>query len=787
MNRLVVFRIAIILLFAGLTARLWDLQMSQGQVLADEATARRQQEVFERPLRGEIFASDGTTRLAESQPSYTVAVRPSQLPRAEKDQQRLFARLDDMLSITGTLVLSPTEELRYVAGLREGIEAVIGPMPLNVLETPILTATVPVSRSIDAFTLTQQYTDTLRYQSHTQALVQAADLPAYQTVPVSTTQSLDLALLIKENAVSLPGVVVERDFQRYYPRSAEVPSLSHLLGYIGPVDQCDIVHHNPRRYWEGLYNPSVLTDCGLTEADLPADDGGLRYMLTDRIGKDGLERTYEDELRGQLGKYQVDVDVHQREVSERQVLHPNQPGLNLVLTIDYELQRKSEEILKKWIAEAERRRVTSGPPAKPGLPDKRAYSPIEAGVAVAIEVNTGRVLAMVSWPSFDNNIFNRRRTEAEVEPLYHGRYPQAINQTIAGLFPPGSTWKQVSASAAMEGGVIGPDTKIHDPGALFVKNKYFEADPKFDQRFPNSFGGDRGFIDVREALRYSSNIFFESVMGGTRDVRNLPESDKIDGLDETGEKLASMARGYGFGSPTGIPLPGESAGVVPSKSWKAALDTPLGREPWTTGDTYNFAIGQGNLLVTPLQLAVASAAVANNGTLYQPQLVKAFTDASGTVVREVAPVPNRQVPVAPNFLQVIREGMRLSVTSGFNTCARADMSGLEIAGKTGTAEYPEVIDPTKIEYDPENIRIRSHAWFAGFAPYDNPQIEVVVLVEGAGDMGDGSATLTVPAVTEIMQAYFGVAPAPESFGPVPPYNLPCHPEQPGTSSASRNP
>jgi penicillin-binding protein 2 len=360
MNRLVVFRIAILLLFASLTARLWDLQMSQGKVLSDEATARRQQEVFERPLRGEIFASDGTTRLAESLPSYTIAVRPNQLPTAAEDQQRLFARLDDMLAITGTLVLSPTEELRYVAGLWEGIESVIGPMPPDVLQSPILTATVPISRSVDAFLLTRQFTDTLRYESRTQVTVQSADLPAYQTVPVSTTQSLELALLIKENAVSLPGVVVERDFRRHYPRSAEVPSLSHLLGYIGPADQCDIVRRNPQRYWDGLYPASILSDCGLDEDDLAPEDAELRYMLTDRIGKDGLERAYEDELRGQLGKYQVDVDVHQREVSERRVLQPTDPGLNLVLTIDFELQRKTEEILKKWLAEAERRRVTSG-------------------------------------------------------------------------------------------------------------------------------------------------------------------------------------------------------------------------------------------------------------------------------------------------------------------------------------------------------------------------------------------------------------------------------------------
>ena len=219
-----------------------------------------------------------------------------------------------------------------------------------------------------------------------------------------------------------------------------------------------------------------------------------------------------------------------------------------------------------------------------------------------------------------------------------------------------------------------------------------------------------------------------------------------------------------------------TAGVVPSKSWKAGLDTPLGREPWSTGDTYNFAIGQGNLLVTPLQLAVASAAVANNGTLYQPQLVKAFTDANGTVVqRDSRPCVNGQVPVSERNLQVIREGMRLSVTSGFNTCARADMSGVEIAGKTGTAEYPEVIDPTKIEYDPENIRIRSHAWFAGFAPYDNPQIEV----RGAGGrrrryerrLGDNGGA---GGDRDHAGIFWCDTPRRRAFTPVPPYNLPCH-------------
>jgi penicillin-binding protein 2 len=772
-NRFVVFRLAIVLLFCVLSSRLWDLQMTQGQQLADEATALTRQTVFERPLRGEIFASDGTTVLAESLPAYTIAIRPNQLPD-EDERQMLFARLNDMLLMTATLTLSPTDELRYVPGLREGIESISGPLPENVLDTPVFTATVPVSRSVDALKLTEQFTQTLRYRSPIATLVATTDVPRYQTLAISTTRSLDLARTVKENAVSLPGVVVERDYQRNYPHSAEIRSLSHLLGYIGPADKCAIMANNPPRYWkDSLYFAADMEECGLTDADLAALNGDLRYLLSDRIGRDGVERSYEDVLRGDLGEYQMDVDVYQRQVSERRALRQTASGENLVLSIDYNLQKKTEEILRKWIAEAERRRATFPAPAK-GKPDPKTYPPIEAGVAIALEVNTGRVLSMVSWPSFDNNIFNRRRTQDEVQPLYNGKYPQAINRNIAGLFPPGSTWKQISGSAALANGTIGPNTTVHDPGRLLVKNQYFEDDPTKDQVFPNSFGGDRGYIDIREALRMSSNVFFESVMGGTRFVRNLPDNEKIDGLDPSAEKLAEMARAYGFGKPTGIPLPGEYSGVVPSKSWKAELETSLAREPWSIGDTYNFAIGQGHLLVTPLQLAVASAAVANGGTLYQPQLVRSFTDETGQTVAEVEPEVTGQVPVAPEHLQAIREGMRLSVLTGPNVCARPDISGLEIAGKTGTAEYPEAIDPAKLEYDPDNIRIRSHSWFVGFAPYDNPQIEVLVLIEGSGDLYDGSATLTVPAVTEIMQAYFDTTPPQASLEPIKDYKQACH-------------
>lgn len=427
------------------------------------------------------------------------------------------------------------------------------------------------------------------------------------------------------------------------------------------------------------------------------------------------------------------------------------------MTIDAQLQYQTERILRNWIDESERRRQA--------MPDrfayKRNYDPIRSGVAIVVEVKTGRILAMVNWPAYDNNIWDPARS-AELQELFFPRDPEKqkelarlslqTNRAISGQYPPGSTLKQFDAAIALQQGVIAENTTIRDPGRLLVEDQYV---PGVVYQYVNASSRDNGKIDVRQALKVSSNIFFMSVAGGNREnVINLkPEDQTI----EKGLGISTLAEGlgwFGFGEPTGVRLRGEEAGRVPTPAWKQRVL----RSAWTTGDTYNAAIGQGNLEVTPLQLVMASAAIANDGWLYRPQIVRAITDTNGNVIREVQPELIRRIPIDPKHFQVVREGMRLSVTEGPNIAARDQCSGLSIAGKTGTAEFgPLITIPAPDGRGTREVR-QSHAWFVGFAPYDDPEIEVLVLVEGAGDMNDGSATIAVPAVTQIMQAYFGVTP-----------------------------
>jgi penicillin-binding protein 2 len=885
MNRIVASRIAILLVFVALIGRLYQLQLvdteaSRFRSATEQLTTRY---LPVRPLRGEIYAADGKTLLAESVPIYTVALRPATLDQAapigSPERAMVFAQLSHMIGITTTLTISPSLVLEQQPGLREALNNDIGatllaqakpqsrlqPLELTLppelgaaagelirrhsayvslqhrraagseidptvrrdldaalagiggalqisntlvispgsrlredaqlqadlrqllgdqiartIGDPVqlnwLTLDVPPKQGLAAFRLSQIFSQTLSVQNPLADQVDNSNIPGYQTLTLKRGINRDVAMVLRENSPSLPGVVVEEDYRRVYPLSNEIQSLSHLLGYIGLVDSCDLVAENPARSWTSALVESIgnVPQCGFIAKPIdPLILEQPRYLRDDRIGRIGIEGSYEEELRGELGFDAVMIDIRGRPVRAPQSIQPVRNGYNLVMTIDVPFQRQVEQILRNWITEGENRRLAQN---GPNQFKRDEYAPIRAGAAVVMEVKTGRILAMASWPSYDNNIWDASRS-AELVAFLNPADPDKqkelaemaplTNRAIAGLYPVGSTLKQFDALIAMQKGIIGPTTQIRDPGKIIIEDQFVAG--QFYE-YPNSTPRDNEWIDVSEALKVSSNVFFMAIAGGNKDrVVNLTDEEKT---IEKGLQVQRLAEGlgwFGFGKSTGIDLAGESRGLVPTPAWKLQQK----REQWTTGDTYNMSIGQGNMLATPLQLVRAGAAVANNGYLYKPHLVQAIVDSSGNVVREITPTLESRLPIGdPAFYQVVREGMRRSITEGVNVAARDECSGLQIAGKTGTAEFGRAIlldngRNNRVEY-------QTHSWFVGYAPYDDPQIQVVVLSEGTGSLGDGSATIGVPSVTQIMQAYFKVTPP----DPLPPNclsNLPSLP------------
>mgnify|MGYP005654829199 FL=1 len=340
---------------------------------------------------------------------------------------------------------------------------------------------------------------------------------------------------------------------------------------------------------------------------------------------------------------------------------------------------------------------------------------------------------MVSLPTYDDNLFARGISQEDYERLSNDPNHPLMNHAISGVYPPGSTFKLVPAAAALEEGVVNRWTKLHCDGILWLPNERFPDDPKLAQPFycwVHEFGHGHGDLSIVAGIAVSCDIFFYQIGGGYRNFQGL-------GLD----RLVKYSQDFGYGELTGIDLAGESPGLVPDAKWKRLKWS----ETWTTGDTYNMTIGQGFVLATPLQVLNATAAVANGGTLYRPQIVYQVTDTEGNVVREFQPEVIRQLPISEENLDIVRQGMEGAVQWG--TAQWADLWEVSVAGKTGTAEYcdkyPDCLD--------EKGRIKTlHAWFTAYAPADDPEIAIVAFVYGGGQ----GAESAVPVAADIIRYYF---------------------------------
>lgn len=522
----------------------------------------------------------------------------------------------------------------------------------------------------------------------------------FTPVLIKTNVPRDIAFYLEERHLDFPGIQVGLEPVREY---VEGPLLAHILGYEG---------HIPREAF--------------------ADYQRQAYASTDQVGLAGLEYTFEGDLRGRKGRRYIEVDVAGREVKRLGDEAPV-PGNNLVLTIDTEFQRTVQTLLQR---------------AMRGVRSKQ-------GVAIVMDPRNGEILALVSLPTYDNNLFATGISVDDYTNLAQDPLHPLMNNAITGQFPPGSTFKLIPASAALQEKIIDPNTRITTPGVIWVPNKYFPDDPALAQPFYDWYKPGFGALAIREGLTVSSDVFFYKLAGGYTDF-------------ETGlgpERLSAYARMFGLGELTGIDLTGEAKGLVPDQTWKRKNIGDI----WTTGDTYNMAIGQGYLLATPLQVANYTAIVANGGTLYKPQLVHAVTDADGRIVRMIEPQVIRQVPIDPQHFAVVREGMRSAVTRG--TAARANLVDVTVAAKTGTAEF----------YGPKvNGHLPTHAWFTAFAPYENPQVVVTVFIAGGGEGSEVAA----PVVADILRTYFRLAPDSALAGTTQPIAPSVVVRPPTTSGAS---
>jgi penicillin-binding protein 2 len=480
----------------------------------------------------------------------------------------------------------------------------------------------------------------------------------FPTTPVTVAQDLthDQAVLLSVSETGMPGAALESVARREYLQPAEARSLSHVLGYEGRITEQD------------------LTDPAFKD-----------YAPADLSGKTGLEKQYEKVLRGQVGRRRVEVDALGRQKSVI-AEEKGDAGKNLVLSIDLDLQKTAEKALN----------------------DEMRATGKKRGSVIVTNPNTGEVLALVSEPSFDDNLFSRGISQADYSRLNddpdHPLFPRAI----AASLPSGSVFKPIMAAAAIDEHIVSTDTAFLSTGGLHLGQAFF----------PDWKAGGHGLTNLAKAIAESVNTYFYIIGGGWQGQAGL-------GV----KRITEYARKFGLGAPTGIDLPGEGAGFLPSEEWKLRVKG----ERWYLGDTYHLAIGQGDLLVTPLQINVMTMAVANGGTLMKPHLVNAVTATDGTR-SDMAPVVVARQIVSPAAISAVQAGMRQTVTAG---SARSLQSlPVHASAKTGTAQWNS-IKP-------------NHAWFTSYAPSEKPEIVVTVMIE---EGVEGSST-AAPVAKAILQHYF---------------------------------
>ena len=610
-RRFIAFGVTIIVIFSGLTARLYDLEIVRGDYYHQLSEQNRIVRLPVPAERGGIVDRSGYV-LARNIPGFAVSVIPVDLPRTREEE--LSQRLGSLLDVSSESVGADIRAQR----IRNPYE------PVRISKTPV---------------------------------------------------PREIALVVTERAELFPGVRVDPESIRFY---ADGTLYAPVIGYTGPITEQEL---------------ATLSASG--------------YLPDDDLGRTGIEDVYEQYLRGTYGWREIERDAAQREIKTLALQRPT-VGNTISLTIDDRLQKLIDGELRKGVEE-----------------DKFTQA-----VGVAMNPQNGEILAMVSIPGYDNNMFARGITQPELDALNADDRHPLVNKAIGDRYPAGSTFKMVTGLSALSEGTATRDTLVNVSASSFsVSGTTF-----FDWRAHGPLTFVTGFA-------HSSDIYFYTLAGGS------PMAPNVRGVGP--DAIAKYARMLGFGAPTGIDLPNENGGIMPDPQWKLATFD----EPWTIGNTYQEAIGQGFVAVTPLQLLNAYAAVANGGTLWQPHLLKQVTDSAGKNV----PIPawkSQKLDMTQENLRLLRESARRVVTIG-----HAYMPNLKIpiAGKTGTAEFGSSTGKDSAGRN----KLGFHNWFVSFVPQaDNTdptaQIAMVIFTyDSSKSLCDVCLNPAVAMTQRILEQYVG--------------------------------
>ena len=474
---------------------------------------------------------------------------------------------------------------------------------------------------------------------------------AFGAIYLANDVGIDVATQIEEKKDDFPGIEIEVDPLRVYPFG---PAGAQVLGYVGEAGPDD------------------------------RDANGNPYTTATLVGRSGLERQYNQYLEGKNGSKTVEVNASGQPVRYVEGT-PSVSGNNVRLTLDAHLQKAAEDAIDRQT----RTLAHSG------------MFPTGAS-AVAIDPNTGAVLAMVSWPTYDPNRFSKGISSKDWNEIINNKNHPMQNRVISSMYPPGSLFKVITGSAALEAKVTTPDERIFDSGRHWLVDKR------------NSEGEAFGWINFYEAIEKSDNVYFY-------------EMGRRAGID----RISAMAREYGLGKPTGIDLAGEAEGNVASEEYKRKVF----KQDWYLGETMDAAIGQSFTLTTPLQMAMVYASIANGGFRYQPYLVNRIDKLDGTPMKIYSPEKVGTIPISKATLDAIHQGLRM-VMSKNGTGSQFATYPIALAGKSGTAETNGL----------------DNGWFVAYGPFDKPEIVVLAMFEHSG-FGSESAA---PVVKEIMDAWFHV-------------------------------